>query len=62
MMHVPPENLARYRRLMALSRHLESIGNHRSGRGDYDGANAVWLRATLARARGYELRVPGRDK
>ena len=44
-MHVPNENLPRYRRLKKLHRHVDSIGNRRSNRGDYSGANAAWRRA-----------------
>lgn len=58
-MHVPDENLPRYRRLMALYRKLDSIGGHRSNRGDYAGANAVWHRATKVHHAAQDLRVPG---
>lgn len=44
-MHVPPENLHRYRRLMKLYRLVDDIGNRRSNRGDYPGANAAWRRS-----------------
>jgi hypothetical protein len=58
-MHVPDENLPRYRRLMELSRHIERIGNHRSNRGDYRGANAAWARASKVSHNAQSLRVPG---
>jgi hypothetical protein len=59
--HVPPENLVRYRRLMNLARHVERIGNQRSNRGDYAGANRAWSRASRISADAQTLRVPGRN-
>jgi hypothetical protein len=58
-MHVPDENLPRYRRLMDLVRHVERIGNNRSNRGDYGGANAAWARASKISSVAQALRVPG---
>jgi hypothetical protein len=60
-MHVPPENLPRYRRLMVLYERVEWIGNARSNRGDYAGANAAWHRASEIHHAAQELRVPGRN-
>jgi hypothetical protein len=60
-MHVPAENLPRYRRLMKLYDKVEWIGNLRSNRGDYVGANAAWRRAAQINHIAQELRVPGRD-
>jgi hypothetical protein len=57
--HVPPENLVRYRRIMNLARHVERIGNQRSNRGDYAGANRAWSRASRISAEAQTLRVPG---
>jgi hypothetical protein len=57
--HVPPENLVRYRRIMNLARHVERIGNQRSNRGDYAGANRAWARASRISAEAQTLRVPG---
>jgi len=58
-MHVPDENLPRYRRIMELARKVESIGNQRSNRGDYAGANAAWARASKISNSAQALRVPG---
>lgn len=58
-MHVPDENLPRYRRLMALVRKVERIGNNRSNRGDYAGANAAWSRSSRISTAAQSLRVPG---
>jgi hypothetical protein len=58
-MHVPDKNLPRYRRLMDLVRKVERIGNNRSNRGDYAGANAAWGRASKISSEAQKLRVPG---
>lgn len=58
-MHVPDENLPRYRRLMELSRQSERVGNNRSNKGDLAGANAAWARASRINAEAQKLRVPG---
>jgi len=58
-MHVPPENLPRYRRLMKLVRRVDSIGNARSNRGDYAGANRAWRMASRISIVAQGLRVPG---
>jgi hypothetical protein len=58
--HVPDERLARYRRIMELYRHVDRIGNARSNRGDYAGANRAWTRADTIRSAAQELRVPGK--
>jgi hypothetical protein len=58
--HVPPENLIPYRRIMNLARHVDSIGNTRSNRGDYAGANAAWTRAERISREAQKLRVPGK--
>jgi hypothetical protein len=60
--HVPPENLIRYRRLMNLARHVERIGNQRSNRGDYAGANRAWNRAGRISDAAQTLRVRGRNE
>lgn len=61
-MHVPDENLPRYRRLMELARKVDRIGNNRSNHGDYGGANAAWARASKISAAAQSLRVPGSDR
>ena len=58
-MHVPDENLPRYRRLMELVRHVDRIGNNRSNRGDYAGANSAWSRSSRISSVAQSLRVPG---
>lgn len=58
--HVPAENLERYRRLIKLAQHVERIGNARSNRGDYAGANRAWSRESRIREQAQTLRVPGR--
>jgi hypothetical protein len=58
--HVPDQNLERYRRIMNLYRHVDRIGNTRSNRGDYAGANAAWSRADRIKTHAQTLRVPGR--
>lgn len=60
-MHVPNENLTRYRRLIALARRVESIGNARSNRGDYPGANRSWRLAARITNVAQGLRVPGKN-
>jgi hypothetical protein len=60
--HVPEERLARYRRIMALFRKVDRIGNTRSNRGDYAGANAAWTRADKIRTAAQTLRVRGRNE
>lgn len=60
-LHVPPENLDRYRRIMNLARHIDRIGNTRSNRGDYAGANRAWVRAAKVQETAQTLRVPGRS-
>lgn len=60
-MHVPDENLPRYRRLMKLYDRLEWIGNTRSNRGDYAGANRAWRMAAKIHVIAQGLRVPGRN-
>lgn len=60
-MHVPPENLPRYRRLMALVRKVDRIGNNRSNRGDYAGANRAWRLASRISTVAQSLRVPGKS-
>lgn len=57
--HVPDENLPRYRRLMELARKVDRIGNIRSNHGDYAGANAAWGRAARINSAAQTLRVPG---
>lgn len=59
VMHVPEPSLPRYRRLIALARHIDSIGNRRSNRGDYGGANRAWSQASKISAVAQQLRVPG---
>lgn len=59
--HVPPESLERYRRIMNLARHVERIGNQRSNRGDYAGANRAWNRASKISTAAQTLRVRGRN-
>ena len=58
--HVPPENLERYRRLVELARHVDRIGDKRSNHGDYAGANRAWSRASRIKSYAQTLRVPGR--
>jgi hypothetical protein len=58
-MHVPDENLTHYRRLKKLYRHVDNIGNKRSNRGDYSGANAAWRRAGRILETAQSLRVWG---
>lgn len=60
-MHVAPENLIRYRRLVRLAHKLSSIGNVRSGRGDYVGANKAWRQEEQVVQQAQALRVPGSD-
>jgi hypothetical protein len=60
-MHVAPEDLTRYRRLVRLAHRLSSIGNIRSGRGDYTGANRAWRQEEQIVNEAQKLRVPGKD-
>ena len=60
-MYVPDENLPRYRRLVALARRVEHIGNARSNRGDYPGANRAWRMAARINTVAQGLRVPGKN-
>ena len=58
-MHVPDENLPRYRRLMVLYRKMDFLGATRSNRGDYAGANDIWRRAAKVHHAAQDLRIPG---
>lgn len=60
-MHVPEENLLRYRGLMDLSRKLDSAGGAASGIGGDKGkahANTLWSMSAHYRAEAQKLRVP----
>lgn len=61
-MHVPRENLDRYRALMDLYRRFNSAGNQKSNTGDHGAANRLWRIATLIREHAQTLRVPGRKE
>lgn len=60
-MHVAPEHLIRYRRLVRLAHRLSSVGNLRSGRGDYTGANKAWRQEEQVVRQAQALRVPGKS-
>lgn len=44
---------------MELVRMVDTVGNKRSNRGDYGGANQAWGRASRIKAVAQQLRVPG---
>jgi hypothetical protein len=60
-MHVRDEDLPRYRRLMKLARRVEQIGNARSNRGDYPGANRAYRMSSRIITVAQSLRVPGKN-
>jgi hypothetical protein len=55
--HVPEENLPRYRRIMGISRTLDSLGGHLSNLNEYEDANRVWSLAVKYRNMAQELRA-----
>ena len=58
-MHVPEDKLGEYRRIRQRAREFKSLGNERSGRGDYAGASRAWAIEALVNAEANHLRVPG---
>jgi hypothetical protein len=60
-MHVPEENLERYRRIMAIYHLISRMGNMVSGMGQHGDANTLWAMAGRYKAMAQELRVPGKD-
>ena len=61
-MHVPEENLPRYRRIRELSLLMSRMGDMVSGIGEYDDANKLWAMGGKYTRMANELRVPGRDE
>lgn len=71
-MHVPPENLFKYRNLMRIARTLDSLGGSVSGLSTRSGmmsddegkvdANTMWVLSNKYRARAQRLRVAPEPK
>jgi hypothetical protein len=61
-MHVPEENLPRYRRIRELSHLMSRMGDMVSGIGEYDDANKLWAMGGKYKRLANELRVPGKDE
>jgi hypothetical protein len=65
LMHVPEENLFKYRVLMGISRNLESLGSTVSGMNGEEGmkdSTLLWAMAKRYRDRAQTLRVPGKTE
>ena len=60
-MHIPEENLSRYRALKRISNAFDSLGGQLSNIGEYEQANDVWAMSSKYNRRAQELRVPGKD-
>lgn len=58
-MHVPEENLPRYRRLRELSHLMSRMGDMVSNLQEYTDANALWAMGGKYKRMADELRVPG---
>jgi len=58
-MHVPEENLPRYRSLKNIADQFDRLGNSLSNIGAYKDANAMWSKRASWNARAQELRVAG---
>jgi hypothetical protein len=61
-MHVPEENLHRYRRLRELSHLMSRMGDMCSNMGQYEDANALWFMGGKYKRMANALRVPGKDE
>lgn len=61
-MHVPEENLERYRELMNAFRRYDRLGNKASNVGHYGEANRLWGIAGQHKAEAQKLRVPGKNE
>jgi hypothetical protein len=61
-MHVPEENLHRYRRLRELSHLMSRMGDMVSNLGQYDDANKLWAMGGKYKRLANDLRVPGKDE
>jgi hypothetical protein len=61
-MHVPEENLKKYRELMNVSHRYNRLGNKASNVGRYGQANELWAISRRYRVKAQELRVPGKDE
>jgi len=59
-LHVPEENLHKYRALKRISDQFDSLGNALSNIGDYPLANAMWSKRASYNARAQELRAPAK--
>lgn len=59
-MHVPNENLPRYRALRRISNQFNSIGDSLSNIGEYADANKAWRESSRFNAKAQELRVSGK--
>lgn len=59
-MHVPEENLFKYRNLMNLSRRFKSLGDT-IGANDMQDSTTCWRLAKKYEDKAQELRVPGKN-
>lgn len=58
-LHVPTENLTKYRALKRISDQYDRLGNALSNIGAYPEANMAWAQTAKWNLRAQELRVPG---
>jgi hypothetical protein len=61
-MHVPEENLPRYRRMRELSHLMSRMGDMASNMGELADANTLWALGGKYKRMANELRVPGKDE
>ena len=61
-MHVPEENLPKYRRLAELSFLMQRMGGMVSNLGEHADANTFWALGGKYKRLANELRVPGKDE
>ena len=61
-MHVPDENLHRYRRLAELAHLMSRMGDMCSNIGQYEDANKLWAMGGKYKRLANDLRVPGKGE
>lgn len=61
-MHVPEENLERYRMLIGINHLISRMGNQVSNLGQHGDANALWAMAGRYKVMANQLRVPGKNE
>jgi hypothetical protein len=61
-MHVPEENLPKYRRLAELAHLISRMGDMASNLQEYTDANTLWAMGGKYKRMANQLRVPGKDE